>query len=121
MAKRFRIKRLTIAAVLFVVLVVIALFVRDPIVRPYLGDVLVVIFLHFLLRGLFRVGRLVSVLGVFALAVIIEGAQALRVIEWLHLADVPVARVVFGTTAEWRDVAMYGAGAILAYVLDQDR
>ncbi|MDP5172040.1 MAG: DUF2809 domain-containing protein [Bacteroidia bacterium] len=57
---------LLIGLALFLVEVLIALFVRDRIIRPYGGDLLVVVMLYFLVRGMVNWSPLwvaLSVLG----------------------------------------------------------
>jgi hypothetical protein len=107
------------AAALFVVLVLIGMFVRDGVVRPYGGDVLVVIFLYALVRGLTPLGRWLAAGAVFAFACALEMAQAFDLATRLGLMDNAVARTVIGTYPDLLDVAMYAAGLAAALLLDR--
>lgn len=111
-------RRLWLAAALFLALVGIALFVRDRWLRPYGGDILVVIFLYTLARGLTLWPRALVGGAVFLIAAGVEAAQALQLIETLGWSDHAIARVVIGTTADLHDIAMYGIGTCIALWLD---
>ena len=63
-----RLGYLTGGVALLIIEVLIALYVRDGFVRPYLGDVLVVILLHCLVRTLFPTGVQLLPLYLFLLA-----------------------------------------------------
>jgi hypothetical protein len=110
-------KAYAVAAIfLFVVEVVIALFVRDRFVRPYLGDVLAVMLVYAVLRAATPLG-VASALG-FALgiALVIEVAQAFNLLGALGLADNQFARVVLGGAFDMLDMAAYlaGGGVVVA-------
>lgn len=112
-------KRRFINLILFLILltaeVLIALFVHDRFVRPYLGDVLVVIVLYFFLR-IFIPERFPWLPGaLFVLAALVEILQYFRLAERLGLAGSPFWRTLLGSTFDWKDLLCYGAGcAVLA-------
>ena len=113
--------RLVLAAVLFAILTLIALFVHDSIIRPYGGDFLVVIFLYLLVRGFTRLDRWPSAALVFAFACAVELAQAVHLVALLGLSRNAAARVVVGMHADLRDIALYAAGVMCAALLDRER
>lgn len=110
---------LTGAAALFAVLVGIALFVHDGIVRPYGGDFLVVILIYLLVRGLTAFGRWKTAGAVFAFACGVELAQASGLVAKLGLGGNAAARVIIGTHADVTDIALYAAGVTVAALLDR--
>jgi hypothetical protein len=108
-------RQYTMAALtLLLIEVAIALFVHDDWVRPYLGDVLVVILMYATLRALQPHGawRRVAV-GVLLVALVVEGLQYLRLLHWLGWQQQPLLRVVLGTYFAWADVWCYLAGIAL--------
>jgi hypothetical protein len=117
---RIRFGHLAAAAILFVVEVVIALFVRDAFVRPYLGDVLATAMVYFAARSIAPVGRRLAACAAFGLGVVIELGQALDVLEHLGLGQQPWARVVFGGVFDLKDLACYAVGVGLAVLVDRD-
>lgn len=98
--------------VLFAVEVLIALFVNDSFIRPYLGDV-IVIWVVYCFVQIFLAGRfsfcIVSA-GVFIFAVIVELLQAVNIVEILHLQGNPFFRTLIGTHFDFRDILCYAAG-----------
>ena len=112
-------KAYAVAAIfLFVVEVVIALFVRDWFVRPYLGDVLAVMLVYAVLRAATPLG-VASALG-FALgiALVIEVAQAFNLLGALGLADNQFPRFVLGGAFDMLDMAAYLAGGVVVVAVE---
>ena len=106
------------AIVVFGIEVVIALFVRDAFVRPYLGDVLAIVLVYTALRAVTPL-RLGSALATtLAIAVLIEVAQATKLLSALGLGDNRLARIVFGGSFDWLDLLAYGAGAVVIVVVE---
>lgn len=91
----------------------IALWVHDRFVRPYLGDVLVVILLHATGRTLRPRGWRWLPLPVFLLAAAVEAGQYFHLLTLLGLGDNRFARVLFGTSFSWGDLLCYAAGCLL--------
>ena len=82
-------KRYALAFLLLLgVEVVIALFVHDRFVRPYLGDVLVVWVVYAFLRTLFPTGLPWLPAGVAIFAALVEVGQAWSVLNRNTLGDV---------------------------------
>lgn len=110
-------KRLLYAAafaVLFGVEVVIALFVHDRFVRPYLGDVLAVVTVYCGARIVFvSKPRFLSV-WVTALALAVELLQLTDLSE--HVGK--ILAVILGATFDLADLLCYAVGGILTAVWD---
>lgn len=110
-------KRLLYAAafaVLFGVEVVIALFVHDRFVRPYLGDVLAVVTVYCGARIVFvSKPRFLSV-WVTALALAVELLQLTDLSE--HVGK--ILAVILGSTFDFADLLCYAVGGILTAVWD---
>ncbi|KSB89914.1 hypothetical protein AS593_03475 [Caulobacter vibrioides] len=116
---RIRSGHLAVAIALFAVEVVIALFVRDAFVRPYLGDVLATAMAYFGLRGVTPLGRAGAAVAAFGLGAAIEIGQALHVLDLVGLGASRVARVVFGGVFDLKDLACYAVGVALAALCDR--
>ncbi|MGB7785750.1 MAG: DUF2809 domain-containing protein, partial [Salinimicrobium sp.] len=65
---RFQKSYFLASLILFLLLVFIAAYVSDDIIRPYGGDVLVVIFLYCLLKSIFRIPVKNAIFGVLVFA-----------------------------------------------------
>ncbi len=79
---------LAIFLILLIIEVFIALFVHDNFIRPYIGDVLVVIVIYTFIRGI--IGRKIKNLPIyifFLFGVLVEVLQYFRIVEILHLQN----------------------------------
>ncbi len=113
---RFNRTYFLLAVVLFITEVLIALFVHDAIVRPYIGDVLVVILIYCTIQAFFNVPVKACAIGVLLFAFTIELLQYFKIVKLLGLMDHPVARVVIGTSFAWTDLLAYIAGVVIILV-----
>lgn len=109
---------LAAAVVLLLVEVFIALRVRDAWIRPYGGDVLVVILIYCVVRAFLRVPVLPTALGVLAFSFVVETLQYLRFVEHLGLGDNRFAVVVLGSSFEWLDLVSYTLGVSLVVLFE---
>lgn len=98
------------ALILLGVEVLIALFVNDQFVRPYLGDVLAVMLVYAALRAATPMGFTAALCIALVIALVIEVAQALNLLGALGLSDNRLARVVLGGAFDMLDLAAYAAG-----------
>jgi hypothetical protein len=104
---------------LLIVEVIIALFVHDNIIRPYIGDFLVVILLYTLIRAF--IGKPIKNLPVyiFLFAFAVEMAQYFRIIEILNLSDNKFAATILGTSFDIKDLLCYLVGAIVLKIWER--
>lgn len=87
----------------------IGLFVRDRFIRPYAGDMLVTVLLCCLCRAAFP--RVSPALPVFLFAALVEGLQALNLVEKLGLQG-SVLGIIMGSTFDWKDIPCYALGCV---------
>lgn len=106
-----------LALLLFLVEVFIAKFVHDAFVRPYLGDVLVVMLIYCVVKAFLNTPVLPTAMGVLVFSFIIEGLQYLNMVEKLGLQHSKMANIVMGNTFAWMDIVCYiaGVGLILLF------
>jgi hypothetical protein len=114
----FSLKYLLLAAVLFAVEVCIALFVKDAIVRPFVGDALVVILIYCFLRIFSDVANWKLALGVLVFACLVEILQHFDYVARLGLENNRVLSVMMGRTFEWMDFVAYLAGFLFIILID---
>ncbi len=106
------------AAVLFVVEVLIALFVRDAFVRPYGGDILVTVLLCCLVRALSPKTVPHLPVLVFAFAVSVELLQAAGIASLIP-AGWTVVRIAVGGVFSWMDLFCYALGLGLFFLCER--
>lgn len=104
-----------VAFLVFCVEVFIAMQVHDAFVRPYLGDVLVVILIYCFIKSFYDWPVFPLAMWVLAFAFTIETFQYFNFIEILGLENSKLARTVIGTSFAWMDLLMYVVG--IAFVL----
>lgn len=113
-------KRLVYAFIFLFLLVTevcIALFVHDRFIRPYFGDVLVMVLICAFLRIFVPEGIRLLPLYVFAFATAVEIGQYFGTVKLLGLADNRFFSVLMGTTFSVYDLICYGAGCVLFFVI----
>ncbi len=104
------------AAAFFALLAVevcIALFVHDAFVRPYVGDVLVVVLLYCFWRIFLPPYRWLPA-AVFAVAVAVEVSQYFHLVEVLGLDGNRFFLTILGNAFSWGDMGCYAVGCALA-------
>lgn len=92
--------------------VLIALFVNDSFVRPYLGDVIVV-WVVFCFAQIFlcrKCSPYITAAGVFIFACLVELLQGINITELLGVGNIPFFRTLIGTHFDVKDIFCYGAG-----------
>ena len=112
-------KRITYAIITIILLtieVLIALFIHDNFVRPYIGDVLVVMVIYTFIRIFVpeRVRMLPSYILCFA--VLVEVLQYFRVVELLGLQDNRFFSVLIGSVFDMKDIICYALGCTLIVI-----
>ncbi|MBL8546202.1 MAG: DUF2809 domain-containing protein [Hyphomonadaceae bacterium] len=116
-----RLGYLVAAIVLFAVEILIALFVRDGFIRPYVGDVLAVALVYATLRAATPLKLIPTLAITLAIAFVIEIAQALNFLDATGLRDNTIARTVLGGVFDWSDLMAYIAGAAIICVIERAR
>ncbi|MDD3240226.1 MAG: DUF2809 domain-containing protein [Lachnospira sp.] len=101
---------------LLVIEVLIALYIHDSIIRPFIGDVLVVIVIYTFVRIWIPEGVKLLPLYVFIFAAAVEGLQYLNIVKLLGLENNTFMRILIGSTFDWKDIICYMVGCILIMV-----
>jgi hypothetical protein len=107
-----------LTVLIFVIEVLIALFVHDGFVRPYLGDVLVVILIYCFIKSFLNVPVLPTAIFVLLFSFTIEFLQYIRIVKKLGLKS-EILRTVLGTSFAWADIIAYIAGIIIVLAAEK--
>lgn len=93
--------------------IMIALFVHDAWIRPYVGDVLVVIVIYTFIRIFIPHGCVALPVIILLFSCLVEALQYINIVERLGLGDVEFFRVLIGTVGDAKDIICYAVGCIL--------
>lgn len=111
--KQLRVKYVIVFILLLFVEVIIALYVHDTFVRPYVGDMLVVILVYSFMRIFIPDRCRLLPLYVFLFAAGVELLQYFRLVQILGLENNTFLRIIIGSVFDIKDIACYGVGSIL--------
>lgn len=103
-----------LATILFLIIeVLIALFVYDKFILPYVGDVLVVIVLYTFVRIIIPERCKLLPLYIFIFAAMVEILQYFKIVELLGLENNRFFSVLIGTVFDVKDIICYGVGCLM--------
>jgi ABC-type Fe3+-siderophore transport system permease subunit len=106
---------------LFVIEIIIAKYVHDDIVRPYIGDMLVVILIYCFVKSFFKTDILKMAVAVLLFSYFIEFLQYLKIVQILGLQQYKIARIIVGTSFSWEDILMYTLGVIIVLIIERKK
>jgi DNA integrity scanning protein DisA with diadenylate cyclase activity len=99
--------------VLFLIEAAIAVYIDDAFVRPYFGDLLVVILVYCAIKTFFNSPPVKTAIAVFFFACLIEISQYFHLVELLGLGNSKTATTVLGTWFSFTDIVMYALGILV--------
>ncbi|QEH69058.1 DUF2809 domain-containing protein [Cellulosilyticum sp. ST5] len=111
--KKQRIKYLITFTILLCIEILIAICVHDTFIRPYVGDLLVVVVLYCIVRVIIPDKYRLMPFWIFVFAAFIECLQYLKWVERLGIENNAFLRILMGATFDWKDIVCYGIGCIL--------
>ena len=102
-------------ATLFLLLieVIIALYVHDDFIRPYVGDVLVVIVIYTFIRIIVPERCKLIPLFLFVFAAGVELLQLANIVEILGVADNKFLKILIGSVFDIKDIVCYAVGCVI--------
>lgn len=103
---------------IFLVELFIAVFVHDRIIRPYIGDILVIVLLYTFIKIFTK--REIRLLPVylFVFAAFVEGMQYFNIVKVLGLENNKVLSIIIGSTFDIKDILCYLAGSVILLIWD---
>ena len=98
--------------VLLVIEVLIAKFMTDSFIRPFVGDYLVMILIYLFSRTWLKGNDRVQILGVLLFCYSVEIAQKINLVQILGLEQYRLARIIIGTHYDVKDLVAYSLAAL---------
>jgi hypothetical protein len=102
-----------LSILLLAVEIFIALYVHDQIIRPYLGDVLVVILLYCFVKSFFNLPVNLAAIAVLLFSYLIETLQYFNIVKRLGLENSSLANTIIGNYFTWVDILAYTLGFLM--------
>lgn len=102
-----------ITTILFVTEVLIAKYAHDDFIRPYVGDVLVVILIYCFVRTFLNTAVFTTAFCVLFFAYGIETLQYFQIVKLIGLQDSKLANVIIGNYFTWVDILSYTIGFMI--------
>ena len=121
MKNKARITYTLIFILLLLAEILIGAFVNDSFIRPYVGDVLVVMLICAALRIFFTEKPKLLPLYTTLFAVSVEVLQYFDFVRLLGLEDNKIISIALGRTFDIKDIICYIAGGIIFFAAEQIR
>jgi hypothetical protein len=117
---KFDKKSFSIAIIIFLIEVIIALYIKDKIIRPFVGDILVVIFIYYFIKAFINTKAINIAIFTLFFSFVVEILQYFNFVEMIGLGHNKAARIIIGTSFSWIDLLCYFVGFILLFFIDKD-
>ncbi|SOD20477.1 DUF2809 domain-containing protein [Pedobacter xixiisoli] len=117
-AFRFDKKSFLIAAAIFIIEVLIALYITDNFIRPYVGDVLVVILIYYFVKAFVHIGVWPLAIATLLFSYLIETLQYFHIVKLIGLGDNKFANIVIGNSFAWEDIMAYTIGITIVVLIE---
>ena len=96
-----------------------ALFAHDRIIRPCIGDLLVLILLYCFVQSFLNTPVFATAIPVLLFCYMVEILQYFKIINILGLQNSLPASVVLGTSFEWIGLVAYTVGIEIVFIAEK--
>lgn len=97
---------------------IVAFFSQNQFIRGFIGDVVIIFLIYFLIKVFFDVKPFKLALLTLVSAFTVELLQYFSIINLLGLEHSKIARIVIGSVFDPLDLLAYFTGAVLVYAID---
>lgn len=104
---------------ILIIEVIIALYVHDNFIRPYVGDILVIICIYFLAKTVFLQKIKNLSLYILIFSIMVEFVQYFQIFNNLT-NDNYILKIILGATFDIKDIICYIIGYLITIVLEKD-
>lgn len=116
---RIKQKYMLVFLILLLTEIIIALYIKDAIIRPYVGDILVLVLMYTFIRGLVRKPIRFLPVYLFFFASIIELGQYYHIVEKLHVQNNKLISTILGTSFDIKDILCYLISTVLLIIWEK--
>lgn len=115
---RFNWQYFAFTCILFITEILIAVFVNDHFVRPYVGDYLVVILVYCFLRSFIKIPFWIAAISALLFSFAVETLQYFDLVHMLGLQHSRLANIVIGNSFSWSDILAYTLGILTVLLIE---
>jgi hypothetical protein len=115
---KFNWRYFVLAILILIIEILIAIYVHDGFIRPYIGDLLVVIFIYCFLKSFVSLSTSKAALYVLLFSYFVEAMQYFRIVQHLGFQRNNLARIIIGTSFDWKDILMYTIGIVTVVIIE---
>ena len=116
---KFKIHYFILALIILFIEIIIALFAHDKIIRPYVGDFLVVILIYCFLRSFINISVTKLAISALLFSYVVETLQYLNILGRWGLENSRLAKTLMGSSFEWTDIIAYTLGIVLVLYIEK--
>ena len=103
---------------IFLIELFIAVFVHDRIIRPYIGDILVIVLMYTFIKTFIKKEIRLFPVYLFVFAAFVEGMQFFDIVKILGLENNKILSIIIGSTFDIKDILCYLAGSVILLIWD---
>lgn len=115
---KFQLPYFILTLILLIIEICIAVFIHDNFIRPYIGDVLVVMLIYCFVKSFFLTPVIPTAIAVLFFSFLIETLQYFHIVNILGLEQSKLARTVIGTSFAWQDIIAYITGIVVVIAVE---
>jgi hypothetical protein len=116
---KFRYRYFILAVIIFLIEVFIALCIDDKIIRPHVGDLLVVVLVYCFLRSFLNFSAWTMAISALLFSYMVEILQYFKIVERLGLQNSKFTRTIIGTSFSWIDIFAYTIGVAIVLLIEK--
>jgi hypothetical protein len=114
----FNLKFSLLFIAVFITEILIAMYVHDSIIRPFGGDVLVVVLIYAFVRSFLNTNYFYTAIGVLVFSFAVEISQAFNLVKMLGLQHNKIMRIALGSTFSYYDLLAYFIGFFICLKIE---
>lgn len=103
---------------ILIIEIVIGIYAHDDIIRPFVGDILVVVLIYCFIRIFIPRSLRWLPAYVFTFACFVEILQYFQFADIMGLSKNGLARIVLGATFDWGDILCYAIGCLILLLVE---
>ena len=117
----FQKQYLVLAFLILITEILIAVYAHDKIIRPYIGDFLVVILIYCFLKSFLDIPVFATAIAVLLFSYTIEILQYFNLADRLGFHNSKLAKIIIGSSFEWIDMIAYTAGIAIVLFIEKKK